>query len=167
MKVTQSCPTLFDPMDCTVHGILQTRILSLFLIWGIFPAPGLNPGLLHCRQILYQLNHKGSPRIREWITYPFFSGSSLRRPRNRIGVSHIAGRFFTNWAIREDNKLIKPSNITRLNCQAVLWERKKALELKVKYIQFLLKQAILTSYQIWKEKGNELWCKINLIPCEI
>ena len=28
VKVTQSCPTLFDPMDYTVHGILQARILE-------------------------------------------------------------------------------------------------------------------------------------------
>ena len=28
---------------------------------GIFPIQGLNPGLLHCRQILYHLNHQGSP----------------------------------------------------------------------------------------------------------
>ena len=30
---------------------------------GIFPTHGLNPGLPHCRQILYQLSHKESPRI--------------------------------------------------------------------------------------------------------
>ena len=28
VKVTQSCPTLCDPMDYTVHGILQARILE-------------------------------------------------------------------------------------------------------------------------------------------
>ena len=28
VKVAQSCPTLCDPMDCTVHGILQKRILE-------------------------------------------------------------------------------------------------------------------------------------------
>ena len=28
VKVTQSCPTLWDPMDCTVHGILQARIME-------------------------------------------------------------------------------------------------------------------------------------------
>ena len=28
---------------------------------GIFPAQGLNPGLLHCRQTLYRLSHQGSP----------------------------------------------------------------------------------------------------------
>ena len=36
---------------------------NLSLLHGIFPAQGLNPGLLHCRQILYQLIHKRSPRI--------------------------------------------------------------------------------------------------------
>ena len=34
---------------------------SLSLLQGIFPAQGLNPGLPHCRRILYQLSHKGSP----------------------------------------------------------------------------------------------------------
>ena len=33
LKVTQLCPTLCDPMDCVVHGILQTRILA----WVAFP----------------------------------------------------------------------------------------------------------------------------------
>ena len=49
--------------------------------------------------MLYQLSHKASPRILEWVAYPFSSRSS--QPRNRTGVSCIAGRFFTNWAIRE------------------------------------------------------------------
>ena len=44
-----------------VHGIPQVKILdSLSLLQGIFPTQGLNAGLLHCRQILYQLNYKGS-----------------------------------------------------------------------------------------------------------
>ena len=72
---------------------------SLSLLQGIFPTQRLNPGLPHCRQILYQLSHKGSPRILEWVAYPFSSGSS--QPRNRTRVSCIAGWFFTNWAIRE------------------------------------------------------------------
>ena len=62
VKVTLSCPTLYDPMDYTVHGILQARIL-------------------------------------EWVDYPFSSGTF--QPWNGTGVSCIAGRFFTNWAIRE------------------------------------------------------------------
>ena len=72
----------------------NTGVVSLSLLQAIFPTQGLNPDLLHCKQILYQLNHKGSPRKLKWIAYPFSRGSS--RPRNRTGVSCIAGGFFTN-----------------------------------------------------------------------
>ena len=41
----------------------NTGVGSLSLLQGIFPTQGLNRGLLHCRQILYQLSHKGSPII--------------------------------------------------------------------------------------------------------
>ena len=39
----------------------NTGVGSLSLLQGIFPTQRLNPGLLHCRQILYQLSHQGSP----------------------------------------------------------------------------------------------------------
>ena len=78
---------------------LNTGVGSLSLLQGIFPTQGSNPGLLHCKRILYQLKHKGSPRILEWVAYLFSSGYSW--PKNWIGVSCIAGRYFTNWAIRE------------------------------------------------------------------
>ena len=65
LKVDQSRLTLCNPVDYTAHGNLQGRILdgvgSLSLLQGIFPTQGLNPSLSHCRQILYQLSHKGSP----------------------------------------------------------------------------------------------------------
>ena len=54
----------------------NTGVGSLSLLQGIFQTHGLNPGLPHCRQILYQLSHKGNPRILEWVAYPFSSGSS-------------------------------------------------------------------------------------------
>ena len=47
-----------------------TGVGSLSLLQRIFLAQGLKPGLLHCRQILYQLSHKESPRILEWVAYP-------------------------------------------------------------------------------------------------
>ena len=72
---------------------------SLSLLQGIFPTQVSNTGLPRCRRILYQLSHKGSPRILEWIAYPF--SSRFSRPRNRTRVSCLAGRFFTNWPIRE------------------------------------------------------------------
>ena len=97
----KSHPTLCDPKDYTVHNSpgQNTGVGSRSLLQGIFPIQGSNLGLPHCRQILNYLSHKGSPRIVEWVAYPFSSGSS--RPRNWNGVSSITGRFFTNWAIRE------------------------------------------------------------------
>ena len=77
----------------------NTGVGSLSLLQGIFPTQGLNPGLPHCRQILNQLSHKGSPRILEWVTYPFSRGSSW--PRNQTRAFYIASRFFTNCAIWE------------------------------------------------------------------
>ena len=107
VKVAQSCPTLCDPMDYAVHGILPARILewvdfpspgdlpnsgikarsptlqadslpaepqgkpkdtgvgSLSLLQWIFPTQELNRGLLHCRQILYQLSY--------WVTVNYAS----------------------------------------------------------------------------------------------
>ena len=74
----------------------NTGVGSCSLFQGIFPTQGSNPGLPHCRRILYQLSHKGSPGILEWVGYPFSSRSS--QPRNQTGLSCIAGRFYTNWA---------------------------------------------------------------------
>ena len=54
VKVAQSCPTLCDPGQ-------NTGVSSCSLLQGIFPTRGWNPGLPYCRQILYQLSHKGSP----------------------------------------------------------------------------------------------------------
>ena len=85
---------LYSPWNSPGQNIGMCR---LSLLQGIFQTQGLNPGLLHCRQILYQLSHRGSPRTLEWIAYPFSSGSSW--PRNRTGV-FTAGGFFTNWAIK-------------------------------------------------------------------
>ena len=88
VKVAQSCLILWDPMDYTVHGILQnTGVGGFSLLQGIFPTQGSNTGLPHCRWISYQLSHKGSPRTLEWVAYPFSRGSS--RPRNRTrGLLH-------------------------------------------------------------------------------
>ena len=45
----------------------NTGVGSLSLLQGIFPTQGLNRGLLHCRQILYQLSHQGSPFSLGWL----------------------------------------------------------------------------------------------------
>ena len=67
--VIQSCPTLCNPMDCSlpgssVHGDSpgkNTGVGCDALLQGIFPTQGSDPGLLHCRQILFQLSYHRSP----------------------------------------------------------------------------------------------------------
>ena len=68
--IAQSCPTLCDPMECSPLKLLcpwdspgnNTGVGSHSFLQGIFLTQESNPGLLHCRQILYCLSHQGSPK---------------------------------------------------------------------------------------------------------
>ena len=98
MKWSESHSVMSDSLQ--LHGLHSVRnslgqntgVGSLSLLQGIFPNQGSNPGLPYWRQILYQLNHQGSPRILDQVAYPFSRGSSW--PRNWTRVSCIAGGFF-------------------------------------------------------------------------
>ena len=64
MLVAQLCPTLSDLMDrnppgSSVHGLSRQEDWSglPFPSPGDLPDPGIKPGLLYCRQILYHLSH--------------------------------------------------------------------------------------------------------------
>ena len=78
LKVTQSCPTLCNPMDYTVHRILLARILK----WVAFPfsrgfAQPRDQTQVSCTAgAFFKLSHQGSPRILEQVACPFSSGSS-------------------------------------------------------------------------------------------
>ena len=101
-KSLQSCSTLCDSprLLCPWNSPgKNTGVGCHALLQGIFLTQGLNPGFLHCRQILYHLSHQGSPRILEWVAMPSSRGSS--QPGNWTRVSCIAGGFLTSWAIRE------------------------------------------------------------------
>ena len=106
-KVSQSCLTLWDLLDCSLPGLLcpwnspgqNIGMGSHTLLQRIFPSQGLNPGLPHYRRILYHLSHQESPRKQEWVSYPFYSRSF--QPRNLTRVSCAAGGFFTSWVTRE------------------------------------------------------------------
>ena len=81
----QSCPTLCNPMDCnppgsSVHGDSPGQNTGMGchdLFQGIFPTQGSNSGLPHCRQILYQLRHQGSP-------LPHPHPKSLKRQKGQL-----------------------------------------------------------------------------------
>ena len=84
----------------------NTGVGSHSLLQQISPMQGSNLRLLHCRQILYQLSHKRSSRILEWVAYPSSSRSSRSRNQTCIArVSCIASGFFTTWAIKEAPEL--------------------------------------------------------------
>ena len=84
---------LYSPWNSSCQN---SEVGSLSILQGIFPTQGSNPGLPHCRQVLYQL--KGSSGILECVAHPFSSRSS--QPRNQKGVSCVACGFFTNRATR-------------------------------------------------------------------
>ena len=54
----------------------STGVGHLPLLQGVFPTHGSNPGLPYCGWVLCQLSHQGSPRILEWVAFPFCRGSS-------------------------------------------------------------------------------------------
>ena len=97
MVHSESCSVVSDPLP--PKGLYSpqnspgqnTGVGSLSLLQGISPTQGSNPGPLHCRQILYQLGHNGSPRKLEWVAYHFSSTSFW--PRNWTGAFCIAGGF--------------------------------------------------------------------------
>ena len=93
---------------------------SLFLLQGIIPTQGPNPGLLHGKWLLYKLSHQASPRKLEWVAYPFSSGSS--QPRDQTQVSCIAGGFLTVWASREAQRpcLNKDTHFSKLKNKIVM-----------------------------------------------
>ena len=63
-SVAQSCSTLRPHGLQPAMGILGT-VARHALLQAIFPAQGSNPGLLHCRWILYHLSHQGSPALQQ------------------------------------------------------------------------------------------------------
>ena len=60
-------PWLYSPWNSPGEN---TGVGSLPILQSILPTQGLKPGLLHFRGILYQLSHKGSPKILEWVPIP-------------------------------------------------------------------------------------------------
>ena len=85
--VTQSCPTLCDPTDCSPLGSSvdgdslgrNTVVGCHALLQGTFPTKGSKAGLPQCRQILYHLSYQGSLRILQWVSDPFFLTQKLNQ----------------------------------------------------------------------------------------
>ena len=72
--LTKPCPTLVTQWTIACQAPLSmdfpgknTAMSCHFLLQWIFLTQGSNPGLLYCRQILYQLSHQGSPYLRQYL----------------------------------------------------------------------------------------------------
>ena len=113
--VAQSCLTLYEPMDCSlpgfsVYGICQARILEWVAISfsrGIFPTQGLNLGLPHGRQILYHLNHQGSPTHLKHRETETQIGSSDKSSNLRLYMMSIVVFFplpkYLSWILKNSD----------------------------------------------------------------
>ena len=92
-------PTLCDPMDCIVHGILQARIWE----WVAFPFSRVSSqprdwSQVSCIAGRFFASWATKEAQESWSgSQSFYSGSS--KPRNWTGMSCIAGGFFTNWTM--------------------------------------------------------------------
>ena len=81
-KVNWKWMSLIVPNSLWSHGSpwnspgQNTGVGSLCLLQGIFPTQGSNPGLLHCRQIHYQLSHRRSP---DTLKQPLFLKKLTRK----------------------------------------------------------------------------------------
>ena len=80
---------LYSPWNSPVQN---TRMGILSLLQGIFPTQGMNPGLPHCRQIPYQLSHRGSPY---WIRVSPKSNDQC--PYRKRGHIETHPGMKTNW----------------------------------------------------------------------
>ena len=87
-------PWTFSLPGSSIHGDSPGKNTGLgchTLRQGIVPTQGSNPDLPHYRQILYHLSHQGSPRILEWVIFPFSRWSSNReiKPRSALQVASL------------------------------------------------------------------------------
>ena len=116
VKVTQSCPTLCSPMDCSlpgssVHGVLRARIVE----WLSSPFSGKVKVKVtqSCPTLCDPIDCILQARILQWLAFPSSRGSS--QPRDQTQASHIESGFFTSWATRE------AVNISPRNLDSSLW----------------------------------------------
>ena len=97
--VTQSYPTLCDPMDCSMPGLWgfsrqNSGVGCHALLQGNLPNPGIKARSPTLQVDSLPSEPWGKPRILEWVAYPFSRASS--QPRNWTRVSCIEGEFFSS-----------------------------------------------------------------------
>ena len=128
-EVAQSCPTLCDPKDSSLHQAPPSMGFSRqeywrgchFLLQGFFPTQGSNPGLPHYRQTLYRLSHQGSLRnstnIMKWIKAFNISLTNIN-PESLVAEIDTAVKG-PAWALADGAGILAGENL--LNAHLLNW----------------------------------------------
>ena len=137
LLVAQLCLTFCYLMDCSPpassdHGILQARILEWIAIPFSVPTQGSNPGLLHCRRILYHLRHQGSPMR----TY------CVPRTLKHFIVSHLCRKCLKYYYMSVDDLIafqrILCNSRGHVTWECSTWNQTKFLQLPAPAVQLSL-----------------------------
>jgi len=101
VKVAQLSPNFWDPMNCNLcpwnSPGKNTGVGSHSLLQGIFPTQGSNPGLPHCRQILYHPSHQQSPT------------NTLKAPQKRPMWPQMPVMFLLKQALKRISSWVESS----------------------------------------------------------
>ena len=106
--VAQSCPTLYNPMDCSPPGSSvygdspseNTEVCCHFLLQGIFPTQRSNLGLPHGRQTLYPLSHQGSPsRLKDQSERSLSDWNNSKEAYERWNCTILKKFYLCSWVI--------------------------------------------------------------------
>ena len=125
-----------DPMDCSppgssVHGTLQARILEWVaihsLLQRIFPNQGSNPGLLHCRQLLYRLSYRGwggySLQDKQHYAFHFACALMFCHASNwSVSQPPELGTWRGVWTYRHSSSTLPPALPTLISWRQSTWE---------------------------------------------
>ena len=131
----------------------NTGVGSFSILQGIFPTEGSNPGLLHCRQILYQLNHKGSPlknktknktKQKTELASTVYVQSSLRNLPSRLTLQN---------AIFDPPCMFFPP----VTVDSILKDRDVTLSTKVCLVKAMAFPVFTNGCESWNIKKAENW----------
>ena len=141
----------------------NTRVGSISFIQRIFPTHGWNPGLLHCRQILYHLNHN-------WISENF-SKTTLQLDWETMET--VTDFIFLDSKITVDGdcsheikRCLFLARKAMTNLQNILKSGDIVLPTKVRIVKAMVFPVVMYGCESWTQKKAECW-RIDALNCHV
>ena len=173
-EVTQACLTLCDPMDSPGKN---TGVDYHFLLQGIFPTQGSNPGLPHCRQMLYSLSHQGSLSVFK------FCGCNHHlqwfwSPQNKVSHCFHCFLIYLSWSDRTGCHDLSFLNVELLANFFTLLKRTPDFSLQIRFYTQLwgfITYCDITSWyhlscpvtHVWNESWNYMVSKCHPVMTSV